>query len=74
MVTWLKGKKTFIMAGATVAWALLSWALGKDTMVHSIDLSLAALVAAGLRAGLADSIRKVLSLMEDLETLRANKQ
>ena len=49
---WLQGKKTYIIMGASIAWAVSSVILGKMEAQEAIGVILAALGMGGLRAGM----------------------
>lgn len=52
MLAKLKGKKTFIICGASILWAILGAVLGLLEPVDALNVSLAAMGAAGLRDAL----------------------
>lgn len=50
--TWLKGKKTYIVCAITILWAWVGVALAMHGPETAIQVTLAALTAAGLRHGM----------------------
>ena len=47
---WMKGKKTYAIAGAMALYALLGWALGRETQDEMMKMLMEAAAFAGLRA------------------------
>lgn len=51
-MNYLKGKKTYIIAGVTIIWAIVGASMGYMEPQEAFNLVLAALGAAGLRNAL----------------------
>lgn len=51
--SWLAGKKTYIIAFGTIAYALFGWAMGYMDQDAAMQLLATGLAAAGLRHGLS---------------------
>ena len=53
MLTFIQGKKTYIVAGLMCIYAVVGYFLGKETPDELVKMILEALAVAGLRAGIA---------------------
>ena len=52
LIKWLKGKKSYIVAGSAVLYAILGWKLGYLSPKEAVDHAFAALGLATLRGAL----------------------
>ncbi len=54
MTEWLKGKKTYILAGVGVIYAASGWYLGKIDTQTMLEMAWAAMAAGTIRAGISN--------------------
>jgi hypothetical protein len=55
IIAWFSGRKTYILAGLTVAYGILGWCLGHLTQDQSIQVILTGLSVFSLRVGVKKS-------------------